>query len=62
MAEAQIATLKSQQLGGEPDAVIVRQACRTLRNITEGAIGSLLAAAVQPSVWQTIHQLLTLLS
>jgi hypothetical protein len=54
-AEAQIATLKAQ-LTDEPDPVIVRQAGRTLRNITEGAIGSLLAAAAQPSVWQWVQQ------
>jgi hypothetical protein len=59
MAEAQIATLKAQQLADEPDAVIVQQAGRTLRNITEGAIGSLLATAAQPGVWHTIHRLLT---
>jgi hypothetical protein len=62
MAEAQIATLKAQQLADEPDAVIVRQAGRSLRNITEGAMGSLLAAAAQPSVWHTIHRLLALFS
>jgi len=49
-AEAQIATLQAQ-LSDEPDPVIVRQAGKTLRNITEGAIGSLLASAVQPMVW-----------
>jgi hypothetical protein len=54
-AEAQIATLRAQ-LTDEPDPVIVRQAGRTLRSITEGAIGSLLAAAVQPSVWQWVRQ------
>lgn len=56
-AEAQIATLRAQ-LTDEPDSVIVMQAGRTLRNITEGAIGSLLAAAAQPAVWQWIHQTL----
>lgn len=60
-AEAQIATLQAQ-LTDEPDPVIVKQAGRTLRNITEGAIGSLLAtAATQPAVWawviQTMHRL-----
>jgi hypothetical protein len=60
-AEAQIATLKAQ-LTDEPDPVIIKQAGRTLRNITEGAIGSLLAtAATQPTVWawviQTMHRL-----
>ena len=56
-AETQIATLKAE-LSGDPDPVIVKQAGRTLRNITEGAIGSLLATAAQPSVWQWIHQAL----
>jgi hypothetical protein len=56
-AEAQIATLQAQ-LTDEPDPVIVRQAGRTLRNITEGAIGSLLATAVQPAVWQWIQQVM----
>lgn len=56
-AEAQIVALKAE-LTGEPDPTLVRQAGCTLRNITEGAIGSLLAAGVQPSVWQWIHQML----
>ena len=54
-AEAQISTLRAQ-LADEPDPIIVNQAGRTLQNITEGAIGSLLAAAVQPTVWQWVHQ------
>jgi hypothetical protein len=54
-AEAQIATLKAQ-LTDEPDPVIVKQAGRTLRNITEGAIGSLLATAAQPTVWVWVHE------
>src|SRR5664280_358148 len=49
-AEVQIAALTAE-LAGEPDPAMVRQAGRTLRNITEGAIGSLLATAVQPNVW-----------
>ena len=58
-AEAQIATLKAQ-LTDEPDPVIVKQAGRTLRSIPEGTISSLLAyAAVQPPVWQWIHQAMT---
>ena len=56
-AEAQIATLKTE-LSGDPDAVIVNQALRTLRSITESAIGSLLAVAAQPSIWQWIHQIM----
>jgi hypothetical protein len=54
-AEAQIATLKAQ-LTDEPDPLIVQQAGRTLRSITEGAIGSLLATAAQPHVWHWIQQ------
>jgi hypothetical protein len=54
-AEAQIATLRAQ-LGDEPDPVIVNQAGRTLRNITEGAIGSLAATAAQPTVWVSVHE------
>ena len=49
-AESQVATLKAQ-LADEPDPIIVKQAGRTLRNITEGAVGSLVAAAAQPGVW-----------
>ena len=60
-ADAQIATLKAQ-LGDEPDPVIIKQAGRSLRNITEGVIASLLAtAAQQPSTWawvqETMHRL-----
>ena len=54
--ESQLATLRAQE--SDPDPVIVTQAGRTLRNITEGAIGSLLATAAQPHVWQWIHQVL----
>jgi hypothetical protein len=60
-AEAQIGALKAE-LAGEPDPVIVKQAARSLRNITEGAIGSLLATAAQPTVWHGIQQLLAALS
>lgn len=56
-AENQIAALKTE-LDGDPDPAIVQQTGRALRNIIEGAIGSLLAAAVQPVVWQWIHQTL----
>ena len=54
-AEAQIATLKAQ-LTDEPDSIIIKQAGRTLRNITEGAIGSLLATAARPAVWLWIQE------
>jgi len=56
-ADAQLATLRAQ-LSDEPDPVIVRQAGRTLRNILEGAIGSLLATAAQPTVWGWIDEAL----
>ena len=56
-AEVQIAALKAE-IAGSPDSALVGQAGRTLRNITEGAIGSLLATATQPAVWQWIHQTL----
>lgn len=55
---AQIATIKAQ-IEDEPDPVIVKQAGRTLRNITEGAIGSLIAAAVQPDVWVFVSAVMT---
>ena len=54
-AVAQLATLQAQ-LGDEPDPVIVRQAGRTLRNITEGAIASLAATAIQPAVWAWVAE------
>lgn len=56
-AMVQITTLKAQ-LEDEPDPVIVKQAGRTLRNITEGAIGSLVAAATQPAIWSMIDTIM----
>jgi hypothetical protein len=55
-AMAQLATLKAQE--DDPDPVIVRQAGRTLRNLTEGAIASMLATAAQPHVWHLIRQIM----
>jgi hypothetical protein len=60
-AEAQLAALKAES-HSEPDTVIVKQAGRTLRSITEGAIASLLATAAQPTVWHWIHEMLKTLS
>jgi hypothetical protein len=57
--ESQLATLKAQ-LTDEPDPVVVRQVGRTLRNITEGAIGSLIATAVQPGVWHWIQHTMSM--
>ena len=56
-AEAQISVIKTE-IEGEPNSDIVGQAVRTLRNITEGAISSLLASAAQPAVWHSIHRML----
>ena len=58
-AKAQIATIQAQLADDEPDGRIIAQAGRTLRNITEGAIGSLIAAAVQPGIWHAVYQTLT---
>lgn len=57
-ANAQLETIRAQLLD-DPNPTIIQQAGRTLRNITEGAIGSLLASAVQPSVWHGVAQLMT---
>ncbi len=56
--EAQLATLKVE-VEGVPNTAIVVQAAHTLRNITEGAVASLIAAAAQPTIWQWIHSALT---
>lgn len=60
-AEAQLAILRAEATA-ELDIGIVRQAARTLRSITEGAIGSLLATAAQPAIWHWIQQTLAALS
>ena len=53
-AGAQLSLIETE-LQGDVDGSVVSQAGRTLRNITEGAIGSLLATAAQPGVWAAIH-------
>jgi len=56
-AQAELTILEGQI--ADPNPSVVQQAGKSLRNITEGAIGSLLATAVtQPAVWQWIHQML----
>ena len=58
-AKVQIATIEAQ-LVDEPDPVVIKQVGHTLRNITEGAIGSLIAAgATQPAVWHLIQTILS---
>lgn len=59
--DIQLRTMDAQLLD-EPSPVIVREAGRSIRNITEGAIGSLIATAAQPSVWTWIHSILSHLS
>lgn len=54
-AKAQVATLHAQ-LSDEPDPVIVKQAGRVLRNITESAIASVIATATtQPAMWTWVQ-------
>ncbi len=60
-AKAQLATIEAQLLD-EPNPSIVKEAAKTLRNITEGAIGSLIASAMQPTIWATVQALLATLS
>lgn len=55
-AEAQLLTLKTE-LAGEPDPTIVKQALGTLRNVIEGALGSLLASSAQPGIWQWVDHI-----
>ena len=57
--KAQLATIEAQLID-EPNPTIIKEAGRSLKNSTEGAIGSLLATAAQPGVWQTIQSLLAL--
>ena len=59
-AKAQLATIEAQ-LQDEPNPSIVKEAVKTLRNITEGAIGSLIASAMQPTIWTTVQTLLVAL-
>jgi hypothetical protein len=56
-ASTQLQTIRVQLADDQPDAGIITQAGRTLRNVTEGAIGSLLAAAgTQPVFWHWAAQ------
>jgi hypothetical protein len=57
-AEAQIVALKTE-LAGLPDQSIVTQAGRTLWNITQGAIGSLVASAAEPGIWHWMQRTLS---
>ncbi len=59
-AKVQLATIEAQ-LQDEPNPLIVKEAAKTLRNITEGAIGSLIASATQPTIWTTVQAILVAL-
>jgi hypothetical protein len=56
-AKAQIATLKAQ-LTDEPNPTILKEAGKTLRNITEGVIAGLITTVAEPSNWQFVHDVL----
>ena len=56
-ANAQLATIQAQ-LSDELNSIIVQQAGRTLRNITEGAIAGLISTAVQPTVWSWVADIM----
>ena len=56
-AQLQLQAIQTE-LEGETDSTLVIQAGRTLRNITEGAISSLIATGSQPAIWHWIHQTL----
>lgn len=58
-ALADIAVIKAQLAKSKPNIGFIKEAGRSLKNITEGAIGSLLAeAAKNTAIWQGIHQLM----
>ena len=58
-AAAQLATIHAQ-LSDEPNPVIVQEAGRSLRSITENAIGGMLTTAiVNPDVWHWIQKILS---
>jgi len=56
-ARAQIGTLKAQLIN-EPNPVILKEAGKTLRNVTEGVVGGLITTAVQPGIWQFVQDVL----
>jgi predicted RNA-binding protein Jag len=56
-AKAQIEVIQTE-LEGDPDDGVIAQSGRTLRNICEGTVGSLIATAAQPAIWQWFNQML----
>ena len=59
-AKAQLATIQAQLLD-TPNPIIIKEAGCSLKNVTEGAIGSLLATAAPPRLWAGVQALLALL-
>jgi hypothetical protein len=57
-ALVQVDTIKAQLGDDEPSSNIIREAGRTLRNITEGAISELIAKGVI-DYWPLVHDVLT---
>lgn len=59
-AKSQLATIDAQ-LMDTPNPTIVKEAGKSLKNITEGAVGSILATAAQPGIWGAVQSLLAAL-
>lgn len=55
---AQLATIEAQLID-EPNREIIKEVFASLKNVTESAIGSLLATAAQSGVWGAIKLLLS---
>ena len=58
-AKAQLATIEAQLID-EPNPSIIKEAGKTLRNVTEGAVGSILANTVQPGLWAVVQSILAM--
>jgi len=56
-ALAQVGTIKAQLTDDKPSPFIIMEAGKSLRNITEGVIGGLLASGIEH--WQLVHDVLT---
>lgn len=59
--ETQLKTIDAQ-IADEPNPVIVREAGRSIRSITEQAIAAMVATAAQPTVWAWIQSALEALT
>jgi hypothetical protein len=59
--EVQLNTIDAQ-IADEPNPVIVREAGRSIRSITEQAVAAMVATAAQPTVWAWIQSALEMLT